>query len=212
MDLVGLNSFLLRKSRLITYVKAFVLFLIAWFLASNNGEVNYFLFANYLGYLSFAFISASLMVTPLRIVFPKFPFNSSLVYARRAIGVSGFVFGLMHYLIQLNVWFNWDLSLVLSFNDATGYALSASLIALFFLFLLAATSFDFFVKKLGKNWFTLHKLVYLAYPLIIYHAWRVGSDFQSGNLFSISFMFIAFITLILEALRLWKTKFEKKVV
>jgi len=71
------------------------------------------------------------------------------------------------------------------------------------LFLLAATSTDYAVKKMGRKWFTLHKLVYLAYPLIIAHAYSIGTDFgKSGlNAYSGSFLIIAAATLLLEAAR-----------
>jgi len=51
------------------------------------------------------------------------------------------------------------------------------LTALTILLTLAVTSFKWWMKRLGKNWKRLHRLVYLAAPLVVVHySWSVKGD------------------------------------
>ena len=209
MDFRKLNLTLLPKIRLTIYAVAFLLLVASYFISAGTKGFASIELANDAGFLSFAFISLALVVTPLRVVLPQFPFNSSLNYGRRAFGVSAFIFALVHYVLQMNFLFNWDVAKVLQSDGFTGNAFLAGYVALAILFILSITSFDWVVQKLGKKWYALHKLVYLAYPLIIYHAVKIGLDFQNVNLYSGLFFTVAGITIILEIARLYKT-FSKK--
>ncbi|MDP3742708.1 MAG: ferric reductase-like transmembrane domain-containing protein [Candidatus Micrarchaeota archaeon] len=204
MSLREINLKLVNKARLIVYVVALVLTLATWFLFTKDGVPNIFT-ANAYGYLAFTFLSLALMVTPIRTLWPKFELNSSIYLARRALGVSAFVFAFLHSLIQAVFTFKGNLGIV--FQMALGGKIwqLVGLIALVLLFFLFATSFNYAVDKLGKRWFTLHKLAYVAYALIFLHAFMIGIDFKNGaiNAYSGTFLVIAAITLILEAARFY---------
>ena len=46
---------------------------------------------------------------------------------------------------------------------------------------LAVTSFDYFIRRMGRGWKTFHRLTYLIAPLVIVHyAWA-----RKGNLFAL---------------------------
>lgn len=196
-----IQQVLQKNARRMTYAAAFLLACATLFLYPKsmgaNGDV-----VRAFGYLSFTFMSLSLAVSPIRALFPAFKYNAALYMARRALGVSAFVFASLHYAINSLAFYKGDpLYFAPSLGDA-GTLIGVASLAM--LFPLAATSFDFAVRKMGQSWFMLHKLAYLAYPAIIAHAYLAGSDFGGMNAYSGSFLLIASATLLLEAARLWR--------
>lgn len=105
-------------------------------------------------------------VTPLRRIFPKSDLVKALAYRRREIGVSVFVYALLHFLVYLPY-----IGSVSAFLDEFNKLFILSgLLALVVLAVLAATSNNWAVRSLGgKSWKRLHLLVYLALALVIYH-------------------------------------------
>ena len=111
-------------------------------------------------------LGAVLSLSPLRVLFPRSRLVSALNRHRRAIGVSACVYGLIHFGFHL-----------LYEGDAQAIARSFSkpfiwfgLAGLSILVILAATSNNFSIRKLGgKNWKRLHRLAYAAAALLIYH-------------------------------------------
>ena len=111
-------------------------------------------------------LGAVLSLSPLRVLFPRSRVVNALNRHRRAIGVSACVYGLIHFGLHL-----------LYEGDAQAIARSFSkpfiwlgLAGLSILVILAATSNNFSIRKLGgKNWKWLHRLAYAAAALLIYH-------------------------------------------
>ena len=111
-------------------------------------------------------LGAVLSLSPLRVLFPRSRFVNALNRHRRMIGVSACVYGLFHFAFHL-----------LYEGDAQAVARSFSkpfiwfgLAGLSILVILAATSNNFSIRKLGgKNWKRLHRLAYAAAALLIYH-------------------------------------------
>ena len=111
-------------------------------------------------------LGAVLSLSPLRALFPHSRVVNALNRHRRAIGVSACVYGLMHFGLHL-----------LYEGDAQAIARSFSkpfiwlgLAGLSILVILAATSNNFAIRKLGgKNWKRLHRLAYVAALFLIYH-------------------------------------------
>jgi sulfoxide reductase heme-binding subunit YedZ len=111
-------------------------------------------------------LGAVLSLSPLRVLFPRSRLVNALNRHRRAIGVSACVYGLMHFGFHL-----------LYEGDAQAIARSFSkpfawlgLAGLSILVVLAATSNNFSIRKLGgKKWKWLHRLAYAAAALLIYH-------------------------------------------
>ena len=111
-------------------------------------------------------LGAVLALSPLRVLFPRSRIVNALNRHRRTIGVSACVYGLMHLGFHL-----------LYEGDAQAIARSFSkpfiwvgLAGLSILVALALTSNNFSIRKLGgRNWKRLHRLVYLAGALLIYH-------------------------------------------
>jgi len=111
-------------------------------------------------------LGAVLSLSPLRVLFPRSRVVNALNRHRRAIGVSACVYGLIHFGLHL-----------LYEGDAQAIARSFSkpfiwlgLAGLSILVILAATSNNFSIRKLGgQNWKCLHRLAYAAAALLIYH-------------------------------------------
>ena len=116
-------------------------------------------------------LGAVLSLSPLRVLFPRSRVVNALNRHRRAIGVSACVYGLIHFGLHL-----------LYEGDAQAIARSFSkpfiwlgLAGLSILVVLAATSNNFSIRKLGgKNWKRLHRLAYAAAALLIYHQTIAG--------------------------------------
>ncbi len=212
MNWQEINQRTFPHARTLTYALSSIFFLLALALAWPAGRSSTFVFANYAGFLSFTFLSLALAVTPLKPLMTGNPFYATLVRARRAFGVSAFAFSLIHVLLQFGGIFQFDVARMLAQDLRNGGMLSLGGLAFLILFILALTSTDYAVRKLGRKWFDLHKLVYLAYPFIIIHVVRIGVDFKDVNLFSGAFFVIATATLALEAHRIYSWLTRKPTV
>ena len=214
MNLKEFNMKILKKARKITYGIAVLLLLITLVINYNfsTGVLDYFGVANANGYLAFTFLSLALAVASVMKLWPKFALNSSLFLARRAIGVSAFGFAAVHGLLLFVYAFGASVANVLLADNATGGGLILGSISLFFLFILTCTSTDWAQRTLGKLWYKLHMLTYLAYVLVFAHAIKIGVDFKSINVFSGSFLLIALITLLLVVAKIWVDKTTPKPI
>ncbi|MBS3061687.1 MAG: ferric reductase-like transmembrane domain-containing protein [Candidatus Diapherotrites archaeon] len=211
MNNAELNKKMVRHSRTLTYILAAFL-LVALFLKNSVSKTtDYSNLASELGILSFIFISLALSVTPIRTLFPAFVFNGTIFFARRAIGVSSFAFAALHFSLQFVFFFGSSLDALFLFNQNASNAIFFGIVSALILFFMTITSTDWAVAKLGKNWFLLHRFVYLAYPLIILHAVLIGSDFTRLSFLSGVFLLAAALTIILEAARLNKTLRQKTI-
>lgn len=128
------------------------------------------------GSLALIMLHVILMIGPLARLNQKF---IPLLYNRRHLGVTMFLFALIHglfSLIQFHGLGNVN-PLISLFTANTHYGdlmrfpfQPLGFIALLILFFMAATSHDFWLKNLGpKFWKSMHMLVYLAYVLLVMH-------------------------------------------
>jgi sulfoxide reductase heme-binding subunit YedZ len=96
----------------------------------------------------------TLALTPLQRVF-NYP---KITLIRRMLGVTAFAYALTHFILYI-VNSKYDLTFVAS-EIILRFYLTIGFVALIVLSLLAATSFDSAVRRLGKKWKMLHRLVY----------------------------------------------------
>lgn len=154
------------------------------------------------GALSLVLLYAALLVSPLYRVFPGLPGRSVLQRARRAIGVSAFGLALLHTGIAFSrLLAGWQ---GLAFLSAPYVVdLVRSFLALVVLALLAATSTDYAVRKLGGAWKWIHRLLYPAALVILWHAVALGSHFVRPESAApiLGFILVSFL-LLLESVRL----------
>lgn len=114
----------------------------------------------------------SLATTPMRILFNwRQPTKH-----RRALGLYAFFYALLHVTIFVAVDYGFNLDLLFEATFEKRYTLVGS-IAFILLLALAVTSFTWWMRKLGKNWKRLHKVIYIIAPLVIIHfAWSLKGD------------------------------------
>lgn len=115
----------------------------------------------------------SLACTPLNNIFGW----RELIKRRRALGLYAFMYATIHILIFVNLDYGLAWSLIVQTVFEKPYIV-VGLISFLMLIPLAATSFDIWKKRLGKNWKRLHQVVYLLVPLAVLHyAWGKKGDF-----------------------------------
>lgn len=125
------------------------------------------------GAVGLAFLVASFSITPLSIVSGK----TNLVPLRRALGVYGFCYILLHFLAY--AWFSNGFDWALILRDlGERRAMSVGVLALVLLIPLALTSTNGWQKRLGRRWKVLHRLVYLAVPLSVLHYFLLERDIK----------------------------------
>jgi nitrite reductase/ring-hydroxylating ferredoxin subunit/DMSO/TMAO reductase YedYZ heme-binding membrane subunit len=128
------------------------------------------------GTASFLLLHVILCIGPLCRLNPKF---LPLLYNRRHAGVTMFTLGLVHAgLVVITYHAGGDTNPILSIFKGSPLNGSVSgvpfqpfgFLALVILFLMAATSHDFWLANLSAPvWKSLHMLVYIAYSLLILH-------------------------------------------
>ena len=130
-----------------------------------------------LGRIAVYFLIASLACTPFNTLFGW----SEPLKRRRALGLYCFMYASLHLLTFTGLDYGFNLQLIGGIVLKKPYAILG--LATFILLLpLAITSFRWWMKKLGRTWTNLHRLVYLAGVLdILHYAWA-----KKGNLFTLS--------------------------
>lgn len=127
---------------------------------------------NWAGVSALTLLLASLAVTPLRRISGFNP----LIKARRTLGLFAFFYACLHFLIYLVL----DQGLAWSFileDIAERPYIIAGTSALLLLIPLAITSTKGWIRRLGRRWARLHRLVYLAASLAVLHFfWQVKLD------------------------------------
>lgn len=110
------------------------------------------------------FLLLSLAVTPLR----RLTGANWLIRLRRMLGLYAFFYALLHFGVFIVFEHALDLSDILEDILDRPFIL-AGFAALVLLLPLAATSTSGMIRRLGKRWQRLHRLVYLAGLLVILH-------------------------------------------
>lgn len=154
------------------------------------------------GLISYLLISISLLIGPLARIKPEI--FVELIEPRRAIGVLAFVFASIHGFLVSSIYFNFDFLKISSQIN-----LLAGQIALSIMTILAFTSLDYAVKKLGVNlWKLIHSFNFLVFILASFHFISKSNGLFTifdGNLANINFveLFLVLIGLIVVIIRLY---------
>lgn len=116
----------------------------------------------------------SLAATPVNTVFGFKP----ALKVRRALGLYGFMYVVIHFFIFIGLDYGFNLNLLKGAIFEKRFAL-VGFAALLLLTPLAITSTKGWMKRLGKNWKRLHRLVYLVGILaVVHYVWLVKSDIR----------------------------------
>jgi sulfoxide reductase heme-binding subunit YedZ len=97
---------------------------------------------------------------------------------RRTLGLYAFFYAALHFLIFAGLDYAFRLDLIWDALLEKRFILVGFAAGLL-LMLLALSSFRWWVKRMGKNWKNLHRLVYLAAGLVVLHyLWAVKADIR----------------------------------
>jgi sulfoxide reductase heme-binding subunit YedZ len=111
-------------------------------------------------------LCATLAVTPLR----RLSGWNSLIRLRRMLGLYSFFYAALHFTIF--VWLEHWFDLAALFDDVLQRPfVTLGFVALLLMVPLALTSNQAMIRRLGRNWQALHRLVYVIAPLAVLHFW-----------------------------------------
>ena len=125
-----------------------------------------------LGIWGLNFLLITLAVTPLR----RLTGQAWLLRFRRMLGLFAFFYILMHFLTYAGIDQRFDLDTIFEDIVERPY-ITVGFTALTLLLPLALTSTKGMMRRLGRNWKKLHRLVYVAAILGVWHFyWQVKLD------------------------------------
>jgi nitrite reductase/ring-hydroxylating ferredoxin subunit/DMSO/TMAO reductase YedYZ heme-binding membrane subunit len=158
---------------------------LAW--PGSSGISDEVLLIRALGTCAFLLLHVVLCIGPLARFDKRFV---PLLYNRRHLGVATFLVGLAHGALSTGYYHAFGrleplvslLSTNTHFDSLTAFPFEIlGVLALLILFLLAATSHDFWLKNLSPSvWKGLHMLVYPAYGLLVLHV-TLGALYSEDN-------------------------------
>ena len=116
----------------------------------------------------------ALACTPLNTIFEL----KRVVGLRKTLGLYAFLYATLHFLTFVGLDYQFDPELLKEAIFKKRYAL-VGFAAFLSLLPLAITSTKGWMRRLGKNWKRLHRLIYLAALLVVIHfVWLVKSDIR----------------------------------
>jgi len=125
-----------------------------------------------LGKWGLKFLLMTLAVTPLR----KLTGWNWLIRFRRMLGLFAFVYVLLHFLVYAGLDQRFELTAIIEDIAERPY-ITIGMSALLLLLPLAVTSTKGMMRRLGKRWQKLHRLVYVIAILGVWHFyWQVKLD------------------------------------
>ncbi len=148
------------------------------------------------------FLFITLSVTPLRRLLKW----NWLMPHRRMLGLFALFYGLLHLLSYLIFILGLDFSRLVSETLKRPY-ITVGFPALLILVALGITSTQKMMRRLGKNWVKLHRLVYLALILAWIHVlWQVRSSYFEATVYG------AVVAVLLGIRLFWAVKKNKRRV
>jgi sulfoxide reductase heme-binding subunit YedZ len=138
------------------------------------GQTFYGEIVHFTGVFATRLLIVTMAVTPLRLIFGSARWTAWLVERRRYLGVATFGYAALHTAVYL----------ARKGPDALAEAMEPGLLTGWLAFAvfvpLAITSNDSLVRKLGRAWKRLHRVVYLAAALTFAHWLWVAFDIVPG--------------------------------
>src|ERR1700750_369037 len=110
------------------------------------------------GFATLRLLVISLAITPVRRLSPRLAW---LVRFRRMLGLYAFFYACIHLLVYLKLYANFEWATIAGDLTQRRYII-VGFTAWLLLLPLALTSTKWSIRKLGKRWQALHRLVYLA--------------------------------------------------
>lgn len=139
------------------------------------------------GHTALNFLMLTLLVTPVR----QLTGLTNLVRLRRMLGLFAFFYASAHFLVYLILDQELDLANVVKDITKRPY-ITIGFTALVLLMPLAITSTNRMMRRLGRRWQKLHRLVYVIAVLGVWHYyWQVKRDVREPLLY-VGFLVVLF--------------------
>ena len=148
------------------------------------------------GFTALRILIISLAITPVRRLSKSLGW---LVRFRRMLGLYAFFYASVHLLVYLKLYANLDWPTLVNDLSKRRYII-AGFSAWLLLLPLALTSTKWSIRKLGKRWQVLHRLVYVAATLGIVHYWWIV---ETGGLDPLKITMVLAIVLLARPAWLW---------
>ena len=159
-----------------------------------------------LGWWGLVFLTLSLAVTPVR----RLTGWNRLVRHRRFVGLVAFGYLTAHFLsyVVLDQFFAWSYIL----EDIVERPFIMSGFAAWLLLIpLAITSTRRWIRRMGRRWVKLHRLVYVAGALGVLHFyWKVKADTREPLIFAV--VLLVLLLLRIPMVRRWIVRLRKATV
>jgi sulfoxide reductase heme-binding subunit YedZ len=135
---------------------------------------------HWIGKTALNILLITLLVTPVRHI-AGWP---HVVRIRRMLGLFAFTYALLHFLIYLGLDQEWDFAGLLEDIAKRPY-ITVGFTALLILIPLAITSTNKMMRRLGRRWQSLHRWVYAAAILGVWHYyWQVKRDVREPLIYA----------------------------
>jgi sulfoxide reductase heme-binding subunit YedZ len=148
------------------------------------------------GFAALRILIISLAITPVRRLRKSLGW---LVRFRRMLGLYAFFYASVHLLVYLKLYANLDWPTLVNDLSKRRYIV-AGFSAWLLLLPLALTSTKWSIRKLGKRWQVLHRLVYVAAVLGIVHYWWIV---KTGVLDPLKITIVLAVALLARPAWLW---------
>ena len=179
-----------------------------WFAANDDLGANPIEFiTRSTGTWALVFLCLTLAMTPMRLLTGW----SSWIKLRRMLGLFCFFYACVHFCIWF--WFDQGFDIQSMLADVIKRPfITAGFLSLLLLIPLAITSNQWAIRKLGRRWTTLHKLVYLIACAVILHYWwhKAGkNDFSTVTIYAVVIITLLICRLPIVSSYLQKLQIQK---
>jgi len=139
-----------------------------------------------LGRWGLKFLLITLLVTPLR----RWTGWNWLIRFRRMLGLFAFFYILLHFLVYAILDQGLDMAAIVEDVIKRPY-ITLGMTALILLIPLVITSTRGMMRRLGKSWLKLHRLVYVIAILAVWHFyWQVKLDTLDASIYALILVFL----------------------
>lgn len=133
-----------------------------------------------LGKTGLNFLMITLMVTPVR----KFTGWTNVIRLRRMLGLFAFFYVVMHFVVYLLLDRQLNMGEIIKDIAKRPY-ITIGFMALLMLIPLAITSTNKMMRRLGRNWQKLHRLIYVITIFGVWHYyWQVKRDVREPLIYA----------------------------
>jgi sulfoxide reductase heme-binding subunit YedZ len=154
--------------------------LLTWTLTDGLGANPIEKVTLWTGYTTLVLLVTTLAVTPLRRVTGW----NQIVQLRRLVGLFAFFYACLHFSTYVVLDLFFDFSAVLDDIVERPY-ITVGFTAFVLLIPLAVTSTKGWIRRLGKRWQLLHRLVYVSAALgVLHYYWKVKADTREPLIFA----------------------------